>query len=166
MFGVVRGDSERICRRWLEVRDALAGRVGQREHDPGQSGVLGLECLDRIYLNGYVPNLQVGGQVAVLMRDHLGLKIPSPAVFERIGTKFRRAVGSYAEANHIPVVRFTNDDRKIDVMRPHLEVAARTGRSEVATIGIAQEYAVVFTGIPQGGSKALVTLLWVPHQRV
>ena len=22
-----------------------------------------IECLDRIYLNGYVPNLQVGGQV-------------------------------------------------------------------------------------------------------
>jgi len=25
--------------------------------------VLDLECLDRIYLNAYVPNLQVGGQV-------------------------------------------------------------------------------------------------------
>ena len=24
---------------------------------------LDVECLDRIYLNGYVPNLQVGGQV-------------------------------------------------------------------------------------------------------
>ena len=24
---------------------------------------LDLECLDRIYLNGYVPTLQVGGQV-------------------------------------------------------------------------------------------------------
>ena len=25
--------------------------------------VLDVECLDRIYLNGYVPSLQVGGQV-------------------------------------------------------------------------------------------------------
>jgi hypothetical protein len=24
---------------------------------------LDLECFDRVYLNGYVPNLQVGGQV-------------------------------------------------------------------------------------------------------
>ena len=24
---------------------------------------LDLQCLDRIYLNGYVPNLQVGGQI-------------------------------------------------------------------------------------------------------
>ena len=27
---------------------------------------LDVECLDRIYLNGYVPNLQVGGQVVSL----------------------------------------------------------------------------------------------------
>ena len=28
---------------------------------------LDLECLDRIYLNGYVPNLQVGGQVVAVL---------------------------------------------------------------------------------------------------
>jgi hypothetical protein len=29
---------------------------------------LDIECLDRIYLNGYVPNLQVGGQVPQAQR--------------------------------------------------------------------------------------------------
>ena len=33
----------------LTVNDILAGHV-----------TLDVECLDRIYLNGYVPNLQVG----------------------------------------------------------------------------------------------------------
>ena len=43
---------------------------------------LDIECLDRIYLNGYVPNLQVGGQVVSFMTQHLGLLIPSPAIMD------------------------------------------------------------------------------------
>jgi hypothetical protein len=38
------------------------------------------ECLDRVYLNGYVPSLQVGGQVVSFMTAHLGYPIPSPAI--------------------------------------------------------------------------------------
>jgi len=58
--------------------------------------VLDVECLDRIYLNAYVPKLQVGGQVVGFMTRHLGLPIPSPAVMEKIGTplsggRFRRS---------------------------------------------------------------------------
>jgi hypothetical protein len=34
----------------VTVNDVLDGHVG-----------LNIECLDRIYLNGYVPNLQMGG---------------------------------------------------------------------------------------------------------
>lgn len=41
-----------VLSRPMNVNDVLDGQV-----------VLDLECLDRIYLNGYVPNLQVGGQV-------------------------------------------------------------------------------------------------------
>ena len=40
--------------------------------------VLDIECLDRIYLNGYVPLLQVGGQVVTFLRDHLGMPVASP----------------------------------------------------------------------------------------
>jgi hypothetical protein len=45
-------------------------------------------------MNGYVPNLQVGGQVVSFMTQHLGCPIPSPAIMEKIGTAFRRAVRS------------------------------------------------------------------------
>ena len=87
----------------VTVNDVLDGHVG-----------LDLECMDRIYLNGYVPNLQVGGQVASFMTAHLGYPIPSPAILEKIGTAFRRAVDRFADDNRIPVVRFGKDDRKID----------------------------------------------------
>jgi hypothetical protein len=117
----------------LTVNDLLDGHVA-----------LDVECLDRIYLNGYVPNLQVGGQVVSFMTQHLGCPIPSPAVMEKIGTRFRRAVSEFAEAEHIPVVRFRKGDRKIEVMRRHVDAQAATGRSGVAAIGMAQEYQNVF----------------------
>ena len=119
----------------VTVNELLDGHVG-----------LDLECLDRVYLNGYVPNLQVGGQVVTFLTRHLGYPIPSPAIFDKIGTAFRRAVGRFADDEHIPVVRFARDDRKIEKMRPYLAAQAATGRPGVAALGVAQEYARVFVG--------------------
>ena len=123
------------------VNDVLDGHV-----------VLDVECLDRIYLNGYVPNLQVGGQVVSFMTAHLGYPIPSPAIMEKIGTAFRRSVSRFAEGECIPVIRFGKNDRKIDVMRRHLTRQEATGRSGVAAIGVAQEYQNVFAANQRHGS--------------
>ena len=106
--------------------------------------VLDIECLDRIYLNGYVPLLQVGGQVVTFLRDHLGMPVASPAVFEKIGTRFRQAVARFAEMNDIPVVKFKKGTRKIDVIRPLLARAAGAGRPQVVAIGWAQEFQLVW----------------------
>jgi hypothetical protein len=117
----------------LTVNDLLTGHVG-----------LDIECLDRIYLNGYVPKLQVGGQVVGFMTRHLGCPIPSPAIMEKIGTSFRRGVRSFATAHQVPMVMFGKTDRKQEVMRPYLQRQAKTGHSGVAAIGVAQEYQNVF----------------------
>jgi hypothetical protein len=102
--------------------------------------VLDIQCLDRVYLNAYVPILQSSGQVVAFMTQHLGMPIPSPALMEKIGTKFRRVVESFASANGIPWVRFGKGERKIDVMQPYLDRQAATGRSGVAAVGVAQEF--------------------------
>src|SRR6266542_3916410 len=128
----------------VTVNDLLDGHVA-----------LDVECLDRIYLNGYVPNLQVGGQVVSFMMQHLGCPIPSPAVMEKIGTRFRRAVSEFAGAEHIPVVRFGKGDRKIEVMRRHVDAQAATGRSGVAAIGVAQEYQNVFASSQRQGRNGV-----------
>jgi hypothetical protein len=107
---------------------------------------LDLQCLDRIYLNGYVPNLQVGGQVVTFLTQHLGNPIPSPALFNTIGNRFRRAVARFAADNNVPVVRFAKGARKADVVKPYLDAIAATGRSGVAVIGLAQEFQRVFVG--------------------
>ena len=57
---------------------------------------LDVRCLDRVYLNGSVPKLHLAGQVVGFMTRHLGLPIPSPAIMEKIGTRFRRAVAMFA----------------------------------------------------------------------
>jgi hypothetical protein len=106
---------------------------------------LDVECLDRVYLNGYVPALQASGQVFAFLHDHLDMPIASPAVFERIGARFRQAVARFAEDNDIPVVKFKKGTRKIDVMRPRLARAAGAGRSQVVAIGWAQEFQRVWT---------------------
>ena len=68
--------------------------------------LLEIDCLDRVYLTLSVPNLMVGGQVAGFLTAHLGQPIPSPALLDRRGQAFRRAVMSFAEANDIPVISF------------------------------------------------------------
>ena len=48
---------------------------------------LDIECLDRIYLNAYVPVLQSSGQVVAFMTQHLGLPIPSPGDLRQDGAE-------------------------------------------------------------------------------
>jgi hypothetical protein len=131
----------------VTVNDVLGGHV-----------VLDIECLDRIYLNGYVPILQSSGQVVAFMTQHLGMPIPSPALMEKISIKFRRAVASFAEANDIPWVRFGKDDRKADVMAPYLKRAAAAGRSQVVAIGVAQEFQRVWAAYQRDTKTAALAL--------
>ena len=97
-----------MATRVVTVNDILDGHVG-----------LDLECFDRIYLNGWVPNLQVPGQVVNFLTRHLGFPIPSPAILEKVGL-LRREVAEFAREHDIPVLSFAKGERKLDVMRPYL----------------------------------------------
>ena len=123
-----------MTQRFVTVNDVLDGHVA-----------LDVECLDRIYLNAYVPILQTSSQVVAFLSGHLGFPFPSPALFRQMGDRFRRAVMSFADANDIPWVRFGKDEAKLEVMQPHLARQASTGRSGVAAIGVAQEFQRVWT---------------------
>ena len=106
---------------------------------------LDISCLDRLYLNGYVAKLQTPGGVVWFFHEHRGKPIVSPALFEPIGQKFRRDIKDWAQANGVPMIRFTAGERKASVMAPYLEAAAATGRSRVVAIGCAQEFQLVWT---------------------
>ena len=59
--------------RVLTVNDVLDGHVA-----------LDIECLDRIYLNAYVPILQTSSQVVAFLSGYLGFPFPSPVLFRQL----------------------------------------------------------------------------------
>ena len=69
------------------------------------------------------------------------MPIASPAVMEKMGNRFRKAVDAFAEDHDIPIVHFKKGDRHIDVMTPYLEAATEP---TVVGIGVAQEFQSVF----------------------
>jgi hypothetical protein len=141
------------------INDVLDGHVG-----------LEIDCIDRLYLNAYVPILQVGGQVERFCK-HLGQPIASPAVIEKIGNRFRAEVKRFAEREGIPVLHLKKpdrtrwDDRKLDHVRPHLEKAEREGRFGVVAIVAAQEFQWVFSATKKTGSTNGVWFDWYKAER-
>lgn len=101
-------------------------------------------CIDRIFLQAYVPKLQAVGQVCTFLRWRRKFKIPSSAAFGKIGDGYVKAIHKFAEAERIPIVHFEKGQdaqSKEQVARPYLEGAAREGKDRVVLIGIAQEKA-------------------------
>jgi hypothetical protein len=114
---------------------------------------LTVDCIDRLYLNGYVPMLQTSGQLCWFLRDHLGNPIPSPALLRPMHDRFVRDVATFADAGKIPVIHFERGQRKDDVAAEHR--ARFTGAEGVVFIGVAQERASAFKARklygPEGG---------------
>jgi hypothetical protein len=112
---------------------------------------LEVDCVDRLYLNAYVPGLQVGGQVVSFFTAHRGDPVPSPALMQQIGNRFRREVRRFADEHRVPLLRLRKpdrtrwDDRKLDHVRPHLDNAEAHGRFGVVAIVAAQEVQWVFS---------------------
>jgi hypothetical protein len=103
---------------------------------------LSVSCIDRIYLNGYVPKLQTSGQLCYFLRDHLGFPIPSPALFPPLHDRFVNAIQAFAREQEVPVVHFERNQRKDEIAATY---RARFKESEgVVFIGVAQEKAWSF----------------------
>jgi hypothetical protein len=100
------------------------------------------ECIDRLYLNAYIPILQLPGHLVSFLVKHRQQPIPSPALLGHITRDFVAAVEQFAQENSIPVVRFQKGQRKEEVARPYFERAS--GKEGVVLIGIAQEKTTTF----------------------
>src|SRR6266581_9807515 len=73
---------------------------------------LEVECLDRLYLNGYIGSLATSGGLVTFMREQLGKPIPSPVVLGQATEKFREAVKGMAEREQIPIYQFEHKEKK------------------------------------------------------
>ena len=107
--------------------------------------VFEVECIDRMYLNIYVPQLQYAGGLLGYVQRQLGLPIASTAPLARITDRFATAVHRFADREHIAWVDFARGQRKDDVMHEHLAAFQAAGRTEgVLLIGRAQEKTSLF----------------------
>ena len=105
---------------------------------------LTVECLDRIYLNGYIPTLQMPGQLVSFLVHHRGNKIPSPVLLGRITDDFVTQIKSFAEQESVPIVHFEPGQRKDNVANEYRQRFAKP--EGVVFIGVAQEKAQAFKG--------------------
>ena len=106
--------------------------------------VLDVECVDRLYLNGYVPKLQTPQGLISFMNHHLGKPVPSPVLLGKLTRSFCNSVEHFIAENNIPMVRFEKRQRKDDIA--NVLRAKRKIRDSVVFVGVAQEKASAFKG--------------------
>jgi hypothetical protein len=79
-----------------------------------------LECIDRMYLNVYVPMLQCESGVAKFFRRHRGHPFASSALMDPMTKAFVASMEHFSKQQQVPVVQFRKGQRKDDVMKEHL----------------------------------------------
>lgn len=98
---------------------------------------LEVECIDRMYLNLYVPILQRENGIAHFWRSHRGHPFVSGALMAPMSRAFVRSIKHFAEQEAIPLIKFKAGQRKDDIAKDYLEkFEAEEG---VFLIGKAQE---------------------------
>ena len=102
---------------------------------------LELECIDRMYLNVYVPMLQTGAGTSYFFRKVRGNPVPSSALMEPMTRRFVAAIRGFVRDNSVDLVRFERRERKDDRTREYLRRS--DGAEGVLYVGVAQEKARV-----------------------
>lgn len=99
-------------------------------------------CIDRVFIQAWVPKLQSVGQVCLFLRWQRKFKIPSSAAFKAIGDGWVKDVERYAVEHDVPLVHFAKGQNKEEYARPLIDAAAAEGGDgRVVLIGVAQEKA-------------------------
>lgn len=114
-----------------------------------------VSCVDRIYINGYVPKLQTSGQLVYFLGEHLGNQVASPALLGQLGDRHRAQVQRFVDSHRIPIVHFRRGQRKDDVAK---DLRQRHGDEEgVVFVGIAQERCSSFKATKREAKGAAVS---------
>jgi hypothetical protein len=104
--------------------------------------VFEVECIDRMYLNVYVPGLQYPAGLVAYVHRQLELPIASTAPLGKISDGFSTGMHRFARDQKVPWVDFVKGQRKDDIAHEHL---ARFHAEEgVLFIGRAQEKTGLF----------------------
>jgi hypothetical protein len=130
------------------VADVLADHV-----------TLEVECIDRMYLNVYVPKLQFTDGVVCFLRKHRGHRFASSVLLEPISRAFVAGIHRFARDQGVPLVDFAKGQRKDDLAREFL--AGFEGTEGVLFVGRAQERATVFRTEKRRNPHTGATYPWI-----
>ena len=75
-----------------------------------------LECIDRMYLNVYVPALRCEGGVVGFFRRHRGQPFASSALMDPMTKSFLAATERFAQDHDVPIIPFEKGQRKDGVL--------------------------------------------------
>jgi hypothetical protein len=100
------------------------------------------EGIDRMYLNVYVPRLQIVEGVLGFIRLHRGHKVASTRMVEPITRQFVVSIETFVRDHGIPLVCFDKGQRKEDVAAQFR--AGFTKSEGVVLVGKAQEKCTVY----------------------
>jgi hypothetical protein len=120
---------------------------------------LEVECIDRMYLNVYIPALQRERGVASFFRFHRGETFASSALMDPISKGFIRNIASFCKDRGIPLITFAKKQRKDDVAAEHL--AAFSREEGVLFVGKAQEKTPVFRTEKRRNPQTGQTYPWI-----
>ena len=120
---------------------------------------LEVECIDRMYLNVYVPKLQFVGGVVFFLRQHRGQPFASSALLEPISRDFIAGLYRFAADQGVPIVDFAKGQRKDDLA--HEFLAGFEGDEGVLFVGRAQEKAPVFRTEKRRNPVTGATYPWI-----
>lgn len=114
------------------VQEILPGKIS-----------LDIECVDRMYLNGYVKDLQMPGGLVNFIREQFNWPIPSPKAMYELTDNFRGAVEAFAQEMGREIDAFGKGEDKDEVARQHVELFDI--QEGVVLIGKAQEKSNAFS---------------------
>ena len=120
---------------------------------------LELECIDRMYLNVYVPALQHERGVACFFRFHRGATFASSALMDPISKAFLGQIATFCKDHDVPLISFEKKQRKDDVAAEYL--AAFTQEEGVLFVGKAQEKTPVFRTEKRRNPQTGQTYPWI-----
>ena len=109
---------------------------------------LEVESIDRMYLNMFVPQLQIVGNAVNFFRKHRGQTMVTMKMMSSMTVAYREAVDQYVLRHDIPVIHFEKDQRKDDVMKAELQKFC--GKEGVVFVGVAQAVQQEVAGLLQG----------------
>lgn len=125
----------------------------QKEHV-----VLELECIDRMYLNAYVPKLTSEAGIAAFCRGYLGHRFASTKQAVQMTTRFVKSIESFLQREGLELVRFKKGQRKDNILQQKLRTFKK--QEGVIFVGVAQEK----VRVPRTTRKALPgggTIPWI-----